>query len=164
MFQNRQDTMNITHIQIDDTNPLHRELPIYRTGSVGAVRLSDAAYQVYDTLDINAHDMAALFHYGVVEALNSLRFISESDNGLDSWDEAFLPAAQIGGMVEILEGFLPAIAGRATERVLLGWQDDPEKIAYWRSLDPERAAAFVGELRDFACQAAANGHDLEFIL
>jgi hypothetical protein len=156
--------MNATHILIDDSNPLHRELPIYRSGQVGAVRLADGDYRVYSSIEISAHDMAAMFHYGVVEALNTLPFVSESNNGLDSWDEAFLPSGQIGGMAKIIDECIEAIACKEPERVLLGWQDDPARIAYWRALDPARTLEFLGRLRDFAAKAATQSYDLEFIL
>jgi hypothetical protein len=156
--------MTVRHILIDDHNPLHRELPIYRAGQVGTVRLDDSDYRVYSSMDISAHDLAALFHYGVVEALNALPFISESNNGLDSWDEAFLPSASIGPMRRIIDGAIETLGTKSPERVILGWQDDPEKIAYWRALDPETAADFLRELRNFLSAAATGGYDLEFIL
>jgi hypothetical protein len=156
--------MNVTHILIDDSNQLHRELPIYRTGQVGSVRLGDSDYRVYSSIDISAHDLAALFHYGVIEALNLLPFLSETNKGLDSWDEAFLPSGQITEMSRIIGECMERMAGMEPERVLLGWQDDPVRIAYWRMLDPERTAGFLGRLRDFALSAADEGYDLEFML
>lgn len=156
--------MTVRHILIDDRNELHRELPIYRTGKVGAVRLSDSEYMVYRSLDICAHDMAALFHYGVIEALNALPFISEANNGLDSWDEAFLPSGNINAMTGIIDNCMDAISGKKTEHILLGWQDDPERIAYWREIDPEQTIGFLRKLLDFAASAAEKGYDLEFIL
>lgn len=156
--------MNATHILIDDSNPLHRELPIYRSGQVGSVRLADRDYQVYSSIEISAHDMAAMFHYGVVEAFNTLPFVSESNNGLDSWDEAFLPSGHIGAMMRIIDECTARIAGKEPERVLLGWQDDPARIAYWRALDPAKCIEFLGRLRDFVAEAAEAGYDLEFIL
>ncbi|NTU57982.1 MAG: hypothetical protein HGB00_03565 [Chlorobiaceae bacterium] len=156
--------MTVRHILLDDENPLHRELPIYRAGQVGTVRLDDSDYKVYASIDISPHDLAALFHYGVAEALNALPFISESNNGLDSWDEAFLPSASIGGMLKIIDGCIENIGSKSPERVMLGWQDDPVKIAYWRALDPDKAVGFLRKLRDFAVEAAEGGYDLEFIL
>ncbi|NTU68315.1 MAG: hypothetical protein HGB02_05475 [Chlorobiaceae bacterium] len=167
--------MNLSHIIIDDANPLHRELPIYRSGEVNAVRLSDSGYQAYASLEVSAHDLAALFHYGVVESLNALRFVSESGKGLDSWDEAFLSSGQIPALLGIIGECLTGMEGKAPERVLLGWHDVPEEtgltpdgaphgIAYWREIDPGKAAAFLGRLRDFAEDAARAGYDLEFIL
>ncbi|MCE1274927.1 MAG: hypothetical protein LWW75_10480 [Chlorobiales bacterium] len=167
--------MNVTHILIDDSNPLHRELPIYRTGQVATVRLSDSDYHVYVSLDIDAHDMAALFHYGVVEALNSLHFISETDKGLDSWDEAFLPSGQIGAMIGIIDECIGEISGKEPEKILLGWHDIPEEsgldetdapqgVAYWRIIDPMKMAGFLGRLRNMAVSASDEGYDLEFIL
>lgn len=156
--------MNVTHIRIDDSNPLHRELPIYRTGTVGTVRLADGEYRVYESIDISAHDMAALFHYGVVEALNALPFISEAKHGLDSWDEAFLPSGQIPDLIAIVRTCIGNISGKEPENVLLGWQDDPARIAYWRALDPVKAAEFLERLAEFAAEAAEEGYDLEFIL
>lgn len=167
--------MNVTHILIDDANPLHRELPIYRSGQINAVRLSDGDYRTYASLDISAHDMAALFHYGVIEAMNSLRFISESGKGLDSWDEAFLPSGQLPAMLRIIGDGIEAISQKEPERVLLGWHEVPEEnrlapdgvpegIAYWREIDPGKAVDFLGRLTDFATDAAEKGFDLEFIL
>ena len=167
--------MNVTHILIDDANPLHRDLPICRSGQISTVRLSDKDYRVYDSLEISAHDLAALFHFGVVEALNTLPFISESNKGLDSWDEAFLPSGQIPAMLRIIGECIEAITEKKPEQVLLGWHELPEKtglepdgaphgIAYWRVIDPARSLEFLGRLRDFAATAAEEGFDLEFIL
>jgi hypothetical protein len=156
--------MTVRHILIDDQNPLHRELAIYRAGQTNAVRLSDGEYKVYDSMEIDAQNYAALFHYSVIEALNALPFISESNNGLDSWDEAFLASANIGSMNGILDGCIDSIVEKSPERIVLGWQDDPERIAYWREIDPEKTLAFLRQLRDFAARAAQAGYDLEFIL
>ncbi len=167
--------MNVSHILIDDSNPLHRELPIYRSGQVNTVRLSDGEYRSYASLGISAHDLAALFHYGVVEALNELKFVSESGKGLDSWDEAFLPSGQLPAMIRILEGSIGSMAGKERERILLGWHEVPEGsglgtegspqgVAYWRELDPGTATAFLERLRQLAEGAAEEGYDLEFIL
>lgn len=156
--------MTARHILLDDNNPVHVELPIYRTGKVGTVRLSDSRYAVYSTLEINAHDYAALFHYGVVEELNALPFIAESGNGLDSWDESFLPSASIGALIRIVERCIGRIADEKSVRIVLGWQDDPERIAYWRELRPEAFALFLRKLVDFAAGAESEGLDLEFIL
>lgn len=167
--------MKVTHILIDDSNPLHRELPIYRSGQINAVRLSDSDYRTYATLEIVAHDMAALFHYGVIEALNELPFVSETKKGLDSWDEAFLPSAQMPSMQGIIGACMAGIGGKGPERVLLGWHEVPEEagvavdgaphgIAYWREIDPVKALSFLDRLQTFAAEAAGEGHDLEFIL
>lgn len=156
--------MTVRHILIDDQNALHRELPIYRAGQISTVKLSDSEYKVYDSMEINAHDYAALFHYSIIEALNALPFISESKNGLDSWDEAFLASASIGAMIGIIDHSIEKIAGKNAERIVLGWQDDPERIAYWREIDPEKTLDFLRKLRDFAATATEKGYDLEFIL
>ncbi|MBN1928429.1 MAG: hypothetical protein JW764_02675 [Chlorobiaceae bacterium] len=156
--------MTVTHILLDDRNPLHRELPIYRAGQIGTVKLSDSEYKIYDSMEINAHDYAALFHFGVIEALNALPFISESKNGLDSWDEAFLASANIAAMLTLIDNCIETIAGKSPERIVLGWQDDPERIAYWREIDPAKTLDFLRTLRDFAATAADDGYDLEFIL
>ena len=156
--------MTVRHILIDEENLQHRELPIYRAGTVGSVKLSDSEYRVYDSLEIDAQSYAALFHYGVIEALNALPFISESNNGLDSWDEAFLASANIGAMRGIIDHCIETIGGKSPERIMLGWQDDPERIAYWREIDPAKTLDFLMQLRDFATRAADNGCDLEFIL
>ena len=156
--------MPVRHILIDDSNPLHRELPIYRTGQAGTVRLADGSYKVYSSMEISAHDLAAMFHYGVIEALNTLPFISEANNGLDSWDEAFLPSTHIPSLVRILDDCITAMKEKSTEKVMLGWQDDPERIAYWRSIDPEQATTFLLKLKEFALEASSANYDLEFIL
>ncbi|NTV02663.1 MAG: hypothetical protein HGB04_07765 [Chlorobiaceae bacterium] len=167
--------MNVTHILIDDSNPLHRELPIYRSGQVSSVRLSDSSYRAYAALELSAHDLAALFHYGVIEAFNALRFISESGKGLDSWDEAFLPSGQIPAMLRIIGDFIETLSRNEPERILLGWHDVPEEagispdgaplgIAYWREIDPAKSVEFLVRLREFAEEAARDGYDLEFIL
>lgn len=156
--------MRVTHILLDDQNPLHRELPIYRSGNIGAVKLADKRYKVYDSMEISAHDYTALFHYGVIEQLNALPFISESNNGLDSWDEAFLPTEAIGRMNKIIERCMSDIDGGSTEKVMLGWQDDPERIAYWREINPDRTIEFLRKLKNFAEKTEDGGYDLEFIL
>lgn len=156
--------MRVTHILLDDQNPLHRELPIYRSGTIGAVRLADKRYKVYDSMEISAHDYTALFHYGVIEQLNALPFISESNNGLDSWDEAFLPSEATGRMNEIIDGCIGEIGEKSPEKVMLGWQDAPERIAYWREIKPEKTIEFLRKLKDFTAKAADEGYDLEFIL
>lgn len=156
--------MNVRHILIDDNNPIHRELAICRTGRVGTVKLADKQYKVYESIEISAHDYAALFHYGIIEALNTLPFISETNNGLDSWDEAFLPSANIAPMIEIIERSIETIGTKSPERIVLGWQDDPERIAYWRQIDPATTIAFLHKLREMAEKASAEGYDLEYIL
>ena len=156
--------MTVTHILLDDQNPLHRELPIYRSGKIGAVKLADKRYKVYDSMEISAHDYTALFHYGVIEQLNALPFISESNNGLDSWDEAFLPSEAIGRMIEIVESCLGEIGEKSSEKVMLGWQDDPERIAYWREIDPEKTIDFLRKFQEFAAKVQEEEYDLEFIL
>jgi hypothetical protein len=154
----------VRHILLDDDDPAHRDLPIFRAGQVGMVRLTDTSYTVYATLAVPAHDLAALFHYGIIEALNTLPFISETNNGLDSWDEAFLPCAVIGRFIGILGECMRRIDPDKPQRVLVGWQDDPERIAYWREISPERTLDFLRRLEDFAAKAAAGGYDLECIL
>lgn len=167
--------MKISHILIDDSNPLHRELPICRSGQINTVRLSDSDYRTYAALVISAHDMAALFHYGVIEAFDELPFASETKKGLDSWDEAFLPSGQLAALRRIVGKCLADLEGKVPERVLLGWHEVPEEsglltdgepqgIAYWREIDPEQARLFLERLRTFAEQATGTGYDLEFIL
>lgn len=156
--------MTVTHILLNDRNPLHRELPICRSGKISTVRLADKSYKLYDSMEIPAHDYTALFHYGVIEKLNALPFISESNNGLDSWDEAFLPSGAIGKMIEMIDRCAGEISGKNPEKVMLGWQDDPEHIAYWREVNPDRTIDFLRKFRDFAAKAQEEGYDLEFIL
>ena len=156
--------MNIQHILIDDNSPIHRELSIYRTGTINRVRLQDAAYATYGSLAIDAHNYAALFHYGLPEALNHLPFISESNNGLDSWDEAFLHHSSLNGMRLIVEELISMIDTNKHETILLGWQDKPIGIAYYRDVDPARFVAFLEDVICFVVGAAEAGYDLEFIL
>ncbi len=156
--------MKVHHIVIDDTNPEHLALSICRTGKINRVRLGDNAYTTYGTIGIDAHDYAALFHYGIVEALNRLPFISETGNGLDSWDEAFLSNSSIWGMLNILETCASTIDTEAKERILLGWQDQPVGVAYLRDIDPAKFLTFLGELGTFLEESAAEGYDLEFLL
>ncbi len=156
--------MNVQHILIDDNNAAHRELSIYRTGSINSVRLQDATYKIYRSMEIGAPDYAAFFHYGFPEALNQLPFISESNNGLDSWDEAFLHNSSLAMMKSILDECATAINTEKHEMILLGWQDQPVGVAYLRDLDPARFLAFLGTLRQFVAESESDGYDLEFIL
>ena len=156
--------MNVQHIRINDRNPEHRELSIYRTGKVNKIRLQDSTYTTYHSLEINAHDYAAFFHYGIAEALNKLPFISESSNGLDSWDEAFLHNSCLELMNSIIDESTAAINPENKEIILLGWQDQPIGVAYLRDLDPARFLAFIQTLKQFIAESEVEGYDLEFIL
>ncbi|NTW10983.1 MAG: hypothetical protein HGA26_06460, partial [Chlorobiaceae bacterium] len=115
-------------------------------------------------LEIDAHNYAAIFHYGITEALNRLPFISESGNGLDSWDEAFLHNSSLPAMQKVIETCAAAINPDAGERILLGWQDQPVGVAYLRDIDPARFLSFLASLGEFAEKSAAEGYDLEFLL
>jgi len=117
--------MEITHILIDDKNPVHRELSIYRTGEISRIRLSDTEYRTYGTLAISAHNHTALFHFDLIESLNALPFISETGQGLDSWDEAFLDHSQLEKMLGILREAERKIEPEKKEKALLGWHDKP---------------------------------------
>ncbi len=156
--------MKVQHILIDDNNPEHCELSIYRFGRINRVRFQDKAYKIYRSLEIGAHDYAAFFHYGFPEAFNLLPFISESGNGLDSWDEAFLPNGSLLLMNRIIEERLAFIEVKNTEMILLGWQDEPVGVAYLRDIDPKRFVAFLGELQKFVAESETEGCDLEFML
>ena len=156
--------MNAQHILINDSNPEHRELSIYRTGKVNRVRLQDKTYTIYHTLEMDAHDYAAFFHYGIAEALNKLPFLSESSNGLDSWDEAFLHNSSLGSMNRIIEERKAAINPEKKEIILLGWHDQPLRVAYLREIDPAKFLAFIATLKQFVEESEAQGCDLEFIL
>ena len=156
--------MNVQHILIDDNNPRHRELSIYRTGKINRVKLQDKTYTTYSSFEIGAHDYAALFHYGIVESLNKLPFISESGNGLDSWDESFLHNSRLSAMTGIIDDSIASINPEKKEMILLGWQDQPVGVAYLRDIDPTRFLAFLGSLRQFVVESEAEGCDLEFIL
>lgn len=156
--------MEITHILVDDANPAHRELSIYRTGTINRVRLTDSDYRTYGTLEISAHDHTALFHYDLVESLNELPFVSETGHGLDSWDEAFLHHSQLEKMISILSETERNIDPRKQEKALLGWHDSPVAAAYWRAIDPEAFMSFLNELKTFVSDTIKKGYDLEFIL
>jgi len=156
--------MQVQHILIDDGNPEHRELSIYRTGRINSIRLQDTAYTIYSSLEIEAHDYAAIFHYGIAEALNRLPFISESGNGLDSWDEAFLHNSALPSMNAFIADCLESVNPEKHEMILLGWQDQPVGVAYLRDIDPSRFLAFLDTLMRFVSVSAAQGYDLEFIL
>ncbi len=155
--------MDITHIIIDDANPAHRELSIYRTGEINRIRLSDKTYSVYARFKVTAHNHTALFHYGIVESLDVLPFISETGHGLDSWDEAFLHHSQLGKMLALLKEGEKSIDPKRTEKALLGWHDTPA-AAYWRKIDPKEFLSFLDELKTFVSETIKGGYDLEFIL
>jgi hypothetical protein len=156
--------MNVHYILIDDLNPEHRELSICRCGTVNRVRLGDDCYRTYASLRIDAHDYAALFHYGVIEACNALPFLSESGNSLDSWDEAFLYRTHLQELATILEDAAGNMALQASETILLGWQDQPTAVAYLRSIDPAKTVDFLEKLALFVWESEQGGYDLEFIL
>jgi hypothetical protein len=156
--------MNVQHIIIDDNNPEHRELSIYRTGTINRVRLQDKTYKKYSAFEIGAHDYAAFFHFGIAEALNALSFLSETGNGLDSWDEAFLHNSSLASMNRIIGECMAAINPEKDETILLGWQDQPIAVAYLRKIDTKRFLDFLGTLMQFVEESAAQGCDLEFIL
>ncbi len=156
--------MNIDRILFDDNNPEHLELSIYRTGRINRVRLQDKSYKTYCSLEIGAHDYAAFFHYDLPEVLNRLPFISESGNGLDSWDEAFLHHSSLESMSQIIAERMASIDTEHHEIILLGWQDQPVGVAYFREIDPARFLDFLGKLRAFVDESVTEGCDLEFIL
>jgi len=156
--------MNVQYILINDSNPEHCELSIYRTGKINRVKLQDKAYKTYHSLEIKAHDYAALFHYGIAEALNKLPFLSESSNGLDSWDEAFLHNSSLESMIRILDKSILTINPDNKEVILLGWQDEPLPVAYLREINPARVLDFLAMLKRFAAESEIQGCDLEFIL
>ncbi len=156
--------MKVQRILIDDKSPIHRELSIYRTGTINWVRLQDTSYKTYASLEIDAHNYAAFFHYGLPELLNSLPFISESNNGLDSWDEAFLHSSSLGRMKKIIDDKMASIDPEHHETILLGWHDKPVGVAYFRNIEPGRFLEFLGKLSEFVEESAEAGCDLEFIL
>ena len=156
--------MNVQHILINDSNSEHSELSIYRTGTVNRIRLQDKTYTTYNSLAIDAHDYAAFFHYGIAEALNKLPFLSENNNGLDSWDEAFLHNSSLKSMIGIIDERIAAIDPENKETILLGWQDQPLRLAYLREIDPTKFLAFLALLKQFIEESEAQGCDLEFIL
>ena len=156
--------MDITHIFIDDNNPAHRELSIYRSGEINRVRLSDKTYKVYERLEVTAHNHTALFHYGIVESLNALPFISETGHGLDSWDEAFLHHSQLEKMLLILREAARKIEPGKKEKTLLGWHDTPAAAAYWRTINSQEFLGFLDKLKTFVEESIKGKYDLELIL
>ena len=156
--------MNVQHIIINDSNPEHLELSIYRTGKVNRVKLHDKNYTTYSSLAMDGHDYAAFFYYGIAEALNKLPFLSESNNGLDSWDEAFLHNSSLASMNRILDECTTTINPEKKETILLGWHDQPLRVAYLREIDPAKFLAFIATLKQFVEESEALGCDLEFIL
>ncbi|UZJ41123.1 hypothetical protein OO006_12360 [Prosthecochloris sp. SCSIO W1101] len=156
--------MEITHLLIDDANPAHRELSIYRTGAINRVCLNDSDYRTYGTLEISAHNHTALFHFGIVESLNELPFVSETGHGLDSWDEAFLHHSQLEKMLSILTKAEQKIEPQKKEKALLGWHDTPIAAAYWRTIDPKEFLTFFNKLKTFVSETIEKDYDLEFIL
>ncbi|EAT59236.1 hypothetical protein [Chlorobium ferrooxidans] len=156
--------MNVQYILLDDSNPQHRELSIYRTGTINRVRLEDTSYKAYSSLEIGAHDYAAFFHYTAAEALNALPFFSESGNGLDSWDESFLHNSSLNEMKRIIGECRAEINPEKNETILLGWQDQPIGVAYMRNIDAAKFIAFLDTLIQFVEETEAEGRDLEFIL
>ncbi|PWW82570.1 hypothetical protein CR164_05035 [Prosthecochloris marina] len=156
--------MEITHLFIDDANPEHRELSIYRTGAINRVCLNDSEYRTYGTLEISAHNHTALFHFDIVESLNELPFVSETGHGLDSWDEAFLHHSQLEKMLSILAKAEQKIDSQKKEKTLLGWHDTPIAAAYWRTIDPKEFLTFLNKLKTFVSETIEKDYDLEFIL
>ncbi|MEI7695816.1 MAG: hypothetical protein WCI64_09260 [Chlorobium sp.] len=156
--------MNVHRIFIDDDNPVHRELSIYRTGTINRVRLQERSYKAYSSLEIDAHNYAAFFHYGLPELLNTLPFISESGNGLDSWDEAFLHNSAQERMIIIIEERMASIDPKQHETILLGWHDEPVGVAYFRDIDSGRFLEFLKKLKAFVAESTEEGYDLEFLL
>jgi len=155
--------MKVTYILIDDADPRHRELSIYRQGTINRVMLEDSGYRVYSSIAIDAHNYAALFHYGLADALGSLPFMSESGNGLDSWDEAFLHCSSLKAMLNIIAGERKKIDPQNPETILLGWQEEPP-AAFLREIDPNRFLSFLNELSLFVRATVKEEADLEFIL
>jgi len=156
--------MNVHHILVDDGNPEHRQLSICRSGTINRIRLEDPNYRVYASLEIDPHDYAALFHYRVIEACNALPFLSESSNGLDSWDEAFLHRSNLGRLAAILSDAAGKIGQQKSETIVLGWQDQPVAVAYLRKIDPQKTLEFLEKLLLFVSESEKEGCDLEFIL
>jgi len=156
--------MTVQYILLDDSNPEHRNLSIWRKGVINRVRLEDKSYRAYGSMEIDAHDYAAMFHFNVAEVLNALAFISESGNGLDSWDESFLHNSSLGAMKRIIGECRAGIEPDKSETILLGWQDQPVSVAYMRNIDTSRFLAFLDTLMQFVEETEAEGCDLEFIL
>lgn len=108
--------------------------------------------------------MPRFFYYGIAEALNKLPFLSESNNGLDSWDEAFLHNSNLSSMNRILDECTAEVDPEKKEIILLGWHDQPLRVAYLREIDPAKFLAFIASLKRFIEESEPKGCDLEFIL
>lgn len=160
----RTDMRQYRKVFLDESVEDHRRLAIYRTGTVNAVRLADAGYVIYESLPIPFRVYAALFHFGVIDELNRLNFVSETGNGLDSWDESYLNHAQIPALHQILNDAGLRLRKVPNEEVMLGWQDAPEQISYWISVDGGETEMFLESLKNFIAQAALKRCDIEFIL
>ena len=155
--------MQVTYIVLDDHNPLHRELSIYRTGIIQRICMDDAAYKTYGSLEVDGHNYAACFHYGLVESLNRLPFLSESDSGLESGEEALLHRSRLAEFLGIAKEALATLDDTHRETILVGWQQEPVAIAYLRALDAERFAAFLISLLHFIEESELQQYDLEFL-
>jgi hypothetical protein len=151
-------------IQLQDNNPLHKELSIYREGTVHQIDIEDSKHTIYESLSISAHDYTALFHYGIVERLNTLKFISETDHGLDSWDEAILPKSEVAKLIDLLQKELTELEEKSHENVMVGWVDDPEKISFWRQIDTDNFKRFLIRLINFTENALKSNRDMEFVM
>ncbi len=151
-------------IQLDDSKKLHRELSIYREGTIHHINIQDESHVTYASLAISAHNYAALFHYGIIERLNALPFISETNNGLDSWDEAILPHAMLNQLTELLTNELKSLEQKEDENIMLGWVEKPEKISFWRQIHITEFRGFMTELIVFCNSAITRSYDIEFIL
>ncbi|MBC8043861.1 MAG: hypothetical protein IAF08_10515 [Rhizobacter sp.] len=160
----RPDTRQYRKVFLDESVEDHRSLAIYRTGTVNAVRLADADYVIYESLSIPVRVYAALFHFGVIDALNKLHFVSETGNGLDSWDEAYLDHAQIPALLQILNDAGLRRREIPDEEVMLGWQDAPELVSYWIRVSSGETEVFLESLKNFVERAALKRCDVEFIL
>ena len=155
--------MDVTYILLDDHNPLHQELAIYRTGSINYVKLTDSNYHLYKTLDVDAHNYAALFHYGLVDAMNHLPFITENGCGLDSGNEALLHHSTLPALRALLEKEISVIRTKTDETIVVGWQNEPVGIAYLRALDTHRFSQFLTSLLHFIEESEQQQYDLEFL-
>ena len=107
---------------------------------------------------------ALLLPLTIMLRLNALPFISETNNGLDSWDEAILPNAMLNQLTELLTNELKSLAQKEDENIMLGWVEKPEKISFWRQIHITEFKGFMTELIEFCNSAITRSYDIEFIL
>jgi hypothetical protein len=67
-------------------------------------------------------------------------------------------------MKSIVDECLAAINPEKKDIILLGWHDEPLRVAYLREIEHAKFFTFIDTLRQFVEESRAEGCDLEFIL